>query len=72
MAKTLGIDLVPVALNSGKFWRKKQFMKYSGTITMKFMEPIKYEDIKKMKNKEILSRVEGLIEEECRNLNEVG
>lgn len=69
LAKELGVDLVPVALNSGKLWKKKQFMKYPGTITMEFMEPIRYEDIKKMKNKDILHMVENLIENRCRELN---
>lgn len=69
LAKQLGVDLVPVALNSGKLWRKKQFMKYPGTITMKFLEPIKYEDIKKMKNHEVLNKVEDIIESECKKLN---
>lgn len=70
LAKELGVDLVPVALNSGKLWKKKQFIKHPGTITMEFMDPIKYEDIKKMKNSEILNTVEKLIEDRCRGLNE--
>ena len=69
LAKELGVDLVPVALNSGKLWRKKQFMKYPGTITIEFMEPIRYEDIKRMKNGEILDTVENLIENRCNILN---
>ena len=48
LIRELGADVAPMALNSGKFWKKKQFLKRSGTITMEFMDPIKYEDIKKM------------------------
>ena len=69
LAKELGVDLVPVALNSGKLWKKKQFMKYPGTITMEFMEPIKYKDIRRMKNKDILNAVKSLIENRCDILN---
>ena len=69
LAKELGVDLVPVALNSGKLWKKKQFMKYPGTITMEFMEPIKYKDIRRMKNKDILNAVKNLIENRCDILN---
>ena len=38
---------------------------------MKFLEPIKYEDIKKMKNHEVLNKVEGIIEDECKKLNKL-
>ena len=69
LAKELGVDLVPVALNSGKLWKKKQFMKYPGTITMEFMEPIKYKNIRRMKNKDILNAVKSLIENRCDILN---
>ena len=44
-------------------------MKYPGTITIEFMEPIRYEDIKRMKNGEILDTVENLIENRCNILN---
>lgn len=46
-------------------------MKYPGTITMKFLELIKYEDIKKMKNHEVLNKVEDIIEDECKKLNKL-
>ncbi len=36
----LNIACVPVALNSGKVWPKNSFMKYSGNIHIKFLEPI--------------------------------
>lgn len=44
-------------------------MKYHGTITMEFMEPIRYEDIKRMKNGKISNLLEGLIENRCDLLN---
>jgi 1-acyl-sn-glycerol-3-phosphate acyltransferase len=38
--KTLGLPVVPVALNSGHLWPKGKFMKRSGTITIRIGEPI--------------------------------
>ena len=69
LAKELKVDVVPIALNSGKYWSKKQFLKYPGTIRMEVMDPIKYEDIKKMKNKEIFKTIETLIEDKSKELN---
>ena len=39
--ETLNISCVPIALNSGKVWPKKGIMKYTGKITVSFLEPIK-------------------------------
>lgn len=71
LAKELGVDVVPVALNSGKLWKTKQFVKHKGIITMKFLDPISYSDIKKMKNNEIISLVQDKIENTCEKLNEL-
>jgi 1-acyl-sn-glycerol-3-phosphate acyltransferase len=38
--KNLNIPVVPVALNSGIYWPKRTFMKYPGTIEVKFLSPI--------------------------------
>lgn len=38
--KDLGLPVVPVALNSGLFWGRRSFLKYPGTITLEFLEPI--------------------------------
>ncbi len=35
-----GLPCVPVALNSGCFWGRKQFLKTPGTITVQALEPI--------------------------------
>lgn len=71
LIKEMGADIVPMALNSGKFWKKKQFLKYSGTITMEFMEPIKYEEVKKMSKEELLKRLEDIIETKSEELNKL-
>ena len=70
LVKEMGVDIVPMALNSGKLWRKKQFLKHPGTITMEFMDPIKYEDVKKMSKEELLKKLETIIETKSQELNQ--
>lgn len=36
----LKIPCVPLALNSGLFWPRRQFMRYPGTIVVEFLDPI--------------------------------
>lgn len=36
----LGVPVVPVALNSGVFWGRRQFEKRQGTVTLEFLPPI--------------------------------
>jgi len=36
----LGVPCVPLALNSGIFWPRRKFMRYSGTIIMEFLPAI--------------------------------
>ena len=38
--QTLGLPLVPAALNSGLFWGRRSFLKRRGRITLEFLEPI--------------------------------
>jgi 1-acyl-sn-glycerol-3-phosphate acyltransferase len=38
--KQLALPVVPVALNSGVFWRRRAFAKRAGTILVEFLEPI--------------------------------
>ena len=69
LVKELQADIIPMALNSGKLWKKKQFIKHSGTITMEFMDPIKYEEIEKMSKEELLSKLKDIIEKKSMELN---
>lgn len=71
LIKEMGVDIVPMALNSGKLWKKKQFLKHSGTITMEFMEPIAYEEVKKMSKEELLNKLENIIETKSHELNKL-
>ena len=36
----IGVPCVPVALNSGLFWRRRSFLRYPGTIVAEFLDPI--------------------------------
>lgn len=38
--KTSTLPVYPVILNSGKFWKRRSFVKYPGTITVKMLDPI--------------------------------
>lgn len=62
------LDLLPIALNSGLFWPKFSFIKKSGTIKVKILPVIKYEDYKNLNKNEITKLVEDAIENEQKNL----
>jgi len=38
--EALGLPCVPVALNSGLFWPRHSILRYPGTITVEFLDPI--------------------------------
>lgn len=38
--KDLAVPVVPVALNSGLFWRRREFLRRPGTIVVEFLTPI--------------------------------
>ena len=38
--EALHVPCVPVALNSGVFWPRRQLMRYPGTIVVEFLEPL--------------------------------
>jgi 1-acyl-sn-glycerol-3-phosphate acyltransferase len=40
MQEETGLPIIPLALNSGKFWPRKSWMKYPGCVTFKFLPPI--------------------------------
>lgn len=37
---SLSVPCVPVALNSGLFWPRRQMMRYPGTIVVEFLDPV--------------------------------
>ena len=40
LAEATGVSCVPVALNSGLFWPRRQFMRQPGTMVVEFLPPI--------------------------------
>ncbi len=60
------VDIIPVALNSGLFWRKNSFLRYPGKIIFEFLEPMP----KGLEKKEFLDELQRRIEEKCLQLNQ--
>ncbi len=60
----LNVPVVPAALNSGKVWQKGQFIKNSGTITLRFLPPI----APGLSKKKFMERLEKEIEQAVREL----
>ena len=56
--KTLGVPVVPVALNSGLYWPRRKFMRYPGTIVLEFLPAIP----PGLDTKTFLARLESAIE----------
>ncbi len=56
---SLNVKVVPVALNSGKFWGKGCLIKNRGKIKMKFLDPIEPGLDKKEFMKILEERIEG-------------
>jgi 1-acyl-sn-glycerol-3-phosphate acyltransferase len=56
--RTLGVPVVPVAVNSGVFWPRKSFLHYPGTIVVEFLPAIP----PGLDSRTFLTRLEGAIE----------
>jgi 1-acyl-sn-glycerol-3-phosphate acyltransferase len=56
--RTLGVPVVPVAVNSGVFWPRKSFLHYPGTIIVEFLPAIP----PGLDSRTFLTRLEGAIE----------
>lgn len=62
--QALGCEVVPVALNSGIFWPRRQFTKSPGTILVEFLPPIKAG----LSREEFMQTLEEKIETACLKL----
>lgn len=40
MYERLNVDVIPIALNSGDFWKRRGFLKFPGTVTLRLLPPI--------------------------------
>lgn len=66
LAQNLNVPVVPVALNTGLFWGKNSFLRYSGKVIVEFMEPMP----DNLPKKEFLELLQQRIEDKCKELNE--
>lgn len=60
----LKVPVVPVALNSGRFWQRNGFMKRAGRITLEVLEPIE----PGMDRRQFMGLLKERIEESCQRL----
>ena len=68
IAKDNKLDILPIALNSAKCWPRGSFIKKSGTINVRILPLIKYEDYKDLNKNEITKLIENTIEENQKTL----
>mgnify|MGYP001163408674 CR=1 FL=1 len=57
--ESLGLPCVPVAVNSGLFWPRRQFMRFPGTIVVEVLEPIP----PGLSRAEFLARLQTVVED---------
>lgn len=69
LAIKAGVPIVPVTHNAGIFWRRKEFAKRPGKITVVIDEPIQTEGISPSARKELNQKVRDIIE---MRLKEIG
>ena len=62
------VPCVPVALNSGLCWPRRTFLRYPGTITVEFLDPLP----PGLRRDEFMSRLTAAIEEATGSLVEAG
>ncbi len=62
--KSLNIPVVPIAHNSGKFWPRRSFLKYPGTIQLQVLDPI----MPGLDRKTFMLTLENAIEGACKKL----
>ncbi len=60
----LDLPVVPIALNTGMFWKKGQFVKVPGTVVVKFLKPLPV----KLKKQDFVKELEKRIESESDKL----
>lgn len=66
IASSADVDILPVAVNSGRCWPSNSFMKYPGMVTVSIGPKI---ETKEKTNKQIMEEVETWIENEMQNID---
>lgn len=62
--KQIGMPVIPVALNSGLFWPRREFLKKSGTVIIEFLPQI----TENLDRKTFMAKLENSIETKTRKL----
>lgn len=62
----LNLPVVPIATNTGLFWKKSSFLRYPGKVIFEFMEPLPAG----LDKQHFMSELQNRIENKCRELNE--
>ena len=63
--QNLNVPVIPIATNTGLFWKKSSFLRYPGKVILEFMEPIQ----PGLKKQEFMTELQKRIEDKCRELN---
>lgn len=61
----LNIPVIPIASNTGFFWRRNSFMRYPGKIIFEFLPPIE----PGLNKQEFMTKLQDTIEQKCHELN---
>lgn len=61
----LNQPVIPVACNTGFFWRRNSFLRYPGKITFEFMPPI----MPGLNKQEFMTKLQDVLESKCHELN---
>ncbi|UOO82545.1 1-acyl-sn-glycerol-3-phosphate acyltransferase [Uruburuella testudinis] len=69
MAKLFGMDLVPVALNSGEFWPRNSFLKYPGEVTIVIGQPLRHDSAEP---EVLMAQCEAWIENQQKQISGIG
>jgi len=63
--QNLNVPVIPVATNTGFFWKKSSFLRYPGTVIFEFMEPLPAG----LDKKAFMTELQNRLEAKCRELN---
>ena len=64
--QNLNVPVIPVATNTGLFWKKNSFLRYPGKVIIEFMSPIQ----PGLKKQDFMTELQNRIENKCKDLNE--
>ena len=63
--QNLNVPVVPIATNTGFFWKKSSFLRYPGTVVFEFMEPMPTG----LDKKAFMTELQNRLEAKCAELN---